>query len=59
MLKEVRLSEKKKERIDAFLKEVNQRIRRVPSVTETEVRRVVWGTGRHLTLCCSPKRVGC
>lgn len=47
----MRLSEKKKERIDAFLKEVNQRIQRVPSVPETEVRRVAWGTGKHLMLC--------
>ncbi|KAB1252202.1 Nucleolar protein 6 [Camelus dromedarius] len=36
LLKEVKLSEKKKERIDAFLREVNQRIMRVPSTPETE-----------------------
>ncbi|XP_011804032.1 PREDICTED: nucleolar protein 6 isoform X2 [Colobus angolensis palliatus] len=36
LLKEVRLSEKKKDRIDAFLREVNQRVVRVPSVPETE-----------------------
>ncbi|XP_005853145.2 PREDICTED: nucleolar protein 6 [Myotis brandtii] len=41
LLKEVRLSEKKKERIDAFLRDVNQRIMRVPSTPETEVRPVV------------------
>lgn len=45
----MRLSEKKKERIDAFLKEVKQRIQKVPSVPETEVRQVAWGTARHLT----------
>ena len=41
----MRLSEKKKERIDAFLREVNQRIMRVPPTSETEVRQVVRGTG--------------
>jgi U3 small nucleolar RNA-associated protein 22 len=43
----VRLSEKKKDRIDAFLREVNQRIKRVPSIPETEVRQVAWGTGKQ------------
>ncbi|XP_004428412.1 PREDICTED: nucleolar protein 6 [Ceratotherium simum simum] len=42
LLKEVRLSEKKKERIDAFLREVNQRIMRVPSTPETELTDQVW-----------------
>ncbi|XP_058157972.1 nucleolar protein 6 isoform X2 [Dasypus novemcinctus] len=42
LLKEVRLSEKKKERIDAFLREVNQRILRVPSTPETELIDQVW-----------------
>lgn len=46
LLKEVKLSEKKKERIDAFLRELNQRIMRMPSTPETEVRLVVWGTGK-------------
>lgn len=46
LLKEVRLSEKKKERIDAFLRKVNQRIMRVPSTPETEVKLVVWGSGK-------------
>lgn len=45
-MKEVRLSEKKKERIDAFLQEVNQRIMRVPSTPETEVRLMVWVIGK-------------
>lgn len=39
LLKEVKLSEKKKERIDAFLKEVTKRIQKVPSVPEAEVRQ--------------------
>ncbi|XP_004372388.1 nucleolar protein 6 isoform X1 [Trichechus manatus latirostris] len=42
LLKEVRLSEKKKERIDAFLREVNQRILRVPSIPETELMDQTW-----------------
>ncbi|XP_039731492.1 nucleolar protein 6 [Pteropus medius] len=42
LLKEVRLSEKKKERIDAFLQEVNQRIMRVPSTPETELTDQAW-----------------
>ncbi|ELR51092.1 Nucleolar protein 6 [Bos mutus] len=42
LLKEVRLSEKKKERIDAFLREVNQRIMRVPSTPETELTNQAW-----------------
>ncbi|KAF3821317.1 hypothetical protein GH733_011470 [Mirounga leonina] len=36
LLKEVRLPEKKKERIDAFLREVNQRVLKVPSTSKTE-----------------------
>ncbi|KAK2492692.1 hypothetical protein MC885_005880 [Smutsia gigantea] len=36
LLKGVRLPEKKKERIDAFLWEVNQRVMQVPSTLETE-----------------------
>ncbi|XP_075416145.1 nucleolar protein 6 [Tenrec ecaudatus] len=42
LLKEVSLSEKKKERIDAFLREVNQRILRVPSTSETELTDQAW-----------------
>lgn len=42
LLKEVRLSEKKKERIDAFLREVNQRIMRVPPTSETELTDQLW-----------------
>ncbi|XP_072815347.1 nucleolar protein 6 isoform X2 [Vicugna pacos] len=42
LLKEVQLSEKKKERIDAFLREVNQRIMRVPSTPETELSNQAW-----------------
>ncbi|XP_062938421.1 nucleolar protein 6 isoform X4 [Cynocephalus volans] len=42
LLKEVRLSEKKKDRIDAFLQEVNQRIMRVPSIPETELTDQAW-----------------
>ncbi|EHH57312.1 Nucleolar RNA-associated protein [Macaca fascicularis] len=42
LLKEVRLSEKKKDRIDAFLREVNQRVVRVPSVPETELTDQAW-----------------
>ncbi|XP_029059010.1 nucleolar protein 6 isoform X3 [Monodon monoceros] len=42
LLKEVRLSEKKKERIDAFLQKVNQRIMRVPSTPETELTNQAW-----------------
>ncbi|XP_045696803.1 nucleolar protein 6 [Phyllostomus hastatus] len=42
LLKEVRLSEKKKERIDAFLRDVNQRIMRVPSTPETELTDQAW-----------------
>lgn len=41
LLKEVRLPEKKKERIDTFLREVNQRVLRVPSTPKTEVRQVM------------------
>ncbi|KAG8505889.1 Nucleolar protein 6 [Galemys pyrenaicus] len=42
LLKEVRLSEKKKERIDAFLWEVKQRIMQVPSTPETELTDQAW-----------------
>lgn len=42
LLKEVKLSEKKKERIDAFLREINQRIMRVPSTPETELIDQAW-----------------
>ncbi|KAM5298741.1 nucleolar protein 6 isoform 2-T2 [Ctenodactylus gundi] len=42
LLKEVRLSEKKKDRIDVFLREVNQRLRKVPSVPETELTDQSW-----------------
>ncbi|KAM6170327.1 nucleolar protein 6 isoform 2-T2 [Rhynchocyon petersi] len=42
LLKEVKLSEKKKERIDVFLREVNQRILRVPSTSETELTDQAW-----------------
>uniref|UniRef100_A0A8C3XAI9 Nucleolar protein 6 n=1 Tax=Catagonus wagneri TaxID=51154 RepID=A0A8C3XAI9_9CETA len=42
LLKEVRLSEKKKERIDTFLREVNQRIMRVPSTPEMELTDQSW-----------------
>ncbi|XP_006863097.1 PREDICTED: nucleolar protein 6 isoform X2 [Chrysochloris asiatica] len=42
LLKEVRLSEKKKERIDTFLQEVKQRILRVPSTPETELMDQAW-----------------
>lgn len=42
LLKEVKLSEKKKERIDAFLRELNQRIMRVPSTPETELIDQAW-----------------
>ncbi|XP_036891791.1 nucleolar protein 6 [Sturnira hondurensis] len=42
LLKEVRLSEKKKERIDAFLRDVNHRIMRVPSTPETELTDQAW-----------------
>ncbi|XP_012882142.1 PREDICTED: nucleolar protein 6 [Dipodomys ordii] len=42
LLKEVRLSEKKKDRIDAFLKEVNQRIKKVPSIPEAELTDQSW-----------------
>ncbi|KAB0392685.1 hypothetical protein E2I00_019301, partial [Balaenoptera physalus] len=45
LLKEVRLSEKKKERIDAFLRKVNQRIMRVPSTPETELTNQAWLRG--------------
>lgn len=47
----MRLPEKKKERIDTFLREVNQRVLRVPSTTKTEVKKwkapersSVWGS---------------
>jgi hypothetical protein len=43
LLKEVRLSEKKKERIDNFLKEVTKRIQKVPPVPEAEVRQMALG----------------
>uniref|UniRef100_G3SVB9 Nucleolar protein 6 n=1 Tax=Loxodonta africana TaxID=9785 RepID=G3SVB9_LOXAF len=42
LLKEVRLSEKKKKRIDAFLREINQRILKVPSIPEIEVNKQTW-----------------
>ncbi|XP_029423844.1 nucleolar protein 6 isoform X2 [Nannospalax galili] len=42
LLKEVRLSEKKKDRIDAFLREVHQRIQSVPSIPETELTDQSW-----------------
>ncbi|XP_048219541.1 nucleolar protein 6 [Perognathus longimembris pacificus] len=42
LLKEVRLSEKKKDRIDAFLKEVNQRIKKVPRTPEAELMDQSW-----------------
>lgn len=57
LLKEVRLSEKKKERIDAFLKEVIKRIQKVPPVPEAEVRQIALGTVSCDTLCCFPKKL--
>ncbi|XP_077004029.1 nucleolar protein 6 [Tamandua tetradactyla] len=42
LLKEVRLSEKKKQRIDAFLQEINQQILRVPPTTETQLTDQAW-----------------
>nr|XP_004658431.2 nucleolar protein 6 [Jaculus jaculus] len=42
LLKEVRLSEKKKDRIDTFLREVNQRIKRVPPTPETVLTDQSW-----------------
>uniref|UniRef100_A0A8C2UM31 Nucleolar protein 6 n=1 Tax=Chinchilla lanigera TaxID=34839 RepID=A0A8C2UM31_CHILA len=42
LLKEVRLSEKKKDRIDVFLREVNQRIKKVPSTPEAELTDQTW-----------------
>ncbi|XP_021562923.1 nucleolar protein 6 isoform X2 [Carlito syrichta] len=42
LLKEVKLSEKKKDRIDAFLREVNQRVMRVPSISERELTDQAW-----------------
>ncbi|XP_012625602.1 nucleolar protein 6 isoform X1 [Microcebus murinus] len=42
LLKEVRLSEKKKDRIDAFLREINQRVMRVPSIPEVELTDQAW-----------------
>nr|XP_021547319.1 nucleolar protein 6 [Neomonachus schauinslandi] len=42
LLKEVRLPEKKKERIDAFLREVNQRVLKVPSTPKTELTDQTW-----------------
>lgn len=42
LLKEVRLSEKKKERIDAFLLKVKQRVMKVPSTPETELTDQTW-----------------
>ena len=63
LLKEVRLSEKKKERIDVFLREVNQRIMKVPSTPETEVSQVVEGIGKPRKgpqgPCYSLKGMGC
>ncbi|XP_003800330.1 nucleolar protein 6 isoform X1 [Otolemur garnettii] len=42
LLKEIRLSEKKKDRIEAFLREINQRVMRVPSIPETELTDQAW-----------------
>ncbi|XP_006898604.1 PREDICTED: nucleolar protein 6 [Elephantulus edwardii] len=42
LLKEVKLPEKKKERIDVFLREINQRILKVPSTSETELTDQAW-----------------
>ncbi|KFO35328.1 nucleolar protein 6 isoform X1 [Fukomys damarensis] len=42
LLKEIRLSEKKKCRIDVFLREVNQRIKKVPLIPETELIDQSW-----------------
>ncbi|XP_021078123.1 nucleolar protein 6 [Mus pahari] len=42
LLKEVRLSEKKKDRIDTFLKEVTKRIQKVPPVPEAELTDQSW-----------------
>ncbi|KAM6182038.1 nucleolar protein 6 [Erethizon dorsatum] len=42
LLKEIRLSEKKKDRIDVFLREVNQCIKKVPSTPETELIEQAW-----------------
>ncbi|XP_045418924.1 nucleolar protein 6 isoform X1 [Lemur catta] len=42
LLKEVRLSEKKKDRIDTFLRDVNQRVMRVPSIPEAELTDQAW-----------------
>ncbi|XP_060055255.1 nucleolar protein 6 isoform X2 [Erinaceus europaeus] len=42
LLKEVRLSEKKKERINAFLLEIKQRVMKVPSTPETELTDQAW-----------------
>uniref|UniRef100_A0A7N5JW19 Nucleolar protein 6 n=1 Tax=Ailuropoda melanoleuca TaxID=9646 RepID=A0A7N5JW19_AILME len=42
LLKEVRLPEKKKERIDAFLREVHQRVLKVPSTPKTELTDQTW-----------------
>lgn len=42
LLKEVKLSEKKKDRIDAFLRGVNQSIMRVPSGPEAELTDQTW-----------------
>lgn len=61
LLKEVRLSEKKKERIDAFLREIKQRIMRVPSTPETELTDQAWlPTGVQVPLNQVPYTVkGC
>uniref|UniRef100_A0A673VC95 Nucleolar protein 6 n=1 Tax=Suricata suricatta TaxID=37032 RepID=A0A673VC95_SURSU len=42
LLKEVRLPEKKKARIDAFLREVHQRVLKVPSTPKTELTDQTW-----------------
>ncbi|XP_004600255.2 nucleolar protein 6 [Sorex araneus] len=42
LLKEVRLSDKKKARIDAFLQEIKQRVMKVPSTSETELTDQDW-----------------
>ncbi|XP_027472655.1 nucleolar protein 6 isoform X2 [Zalophus californianus] len=42
LLKEVRLPEKKKERIDTFLREVNHRVLKVPSTPRTELTDQTW-----------------
>nr|XP_017509913.2 nucleolar protein 6 isoform X2 [Manis javanica] len=61
LLKGVRLPEKKKERIDAFLREVNQRVMQVPSTLETELTDQAWlPTGVRVPLHQVPYTVkGC